>query len=359
MSYKDNAQKPYGINNSNGFPFDIDNNLLDDDYAYEMNRNTYFMYLWKLIDIAISSFQWTNLPEGIDERQLEFWLLKNGYCLFFKDDDLKYDSKNRAPEGYAVLQCMLKGDFDNYGYPRERTAYAVNGTNINLNEDNSIIIFNNYSRTPMYPMLDMYARRLTEIERSIDINVMGQKTTKVLPIDDRQVLTYQNAMDKMSHNIPLIKVSKGFDTKALEPIDLTTEFVADKLTTLKNTYWNEALTFLGIENIHTAKKERVITDEVLADMGAVEAARFTRLNPRQKACDEINERFGLDVQCEFRSGIYIRTDKDGKIATNGMESGSINDYSGAETGYSMEDEVNNIMQKIYAAQHGGSKLGGK
>ena len=60
-------------------------------------------------------------------------------------------------------------------------------------------------------------------------------------------------------------------------------------------------------------------------MGDVEAERFTRLNARKQACEEINELFGLDVQVDFRSGTYIRTGATGNamLESSGMQESNV------------------------------------
>ena len=63
---------------------------------------------------------------------------------------------------------------------------------------------------------------------------------------------------------------------------------------------NEALTFLGINNANTDKKERLITDEVRANDEQLYIARQIMLNARKQACDEINKMFGLNIDVEFR-----------------------------------------------------------
>ena len=63
---------------------------------------------------------------------------------------------------------------------------------------------------------------------------------------------------------------------------------------------NEALTFLGINNANTDKKERLITDEVKANDEQLYVARQVMLNARKQACEEINKMFGLNIDVEFR-----------------------------------------------------------
>lgn len=300
---------------------------MENDY---MNSATYTMYWQRLMDIALSVFEWKNLPKGIDSRMIELWLMMYGFVGFFYDDDLKYGSnKESAPEGYAVLPIMLQGNFDLYNYPKERRAYAVNGTNVTLDQTDSVIIFNNQVRLPMTYILELFASRLANIERTIDVNVMNQKCPKVIRCTDRQRLTFKNIMMQVMGNVYYMLCDKNVDLKNIDVLDVTNPFVSLDLQVLKHQIWNEALTYLGIENVNTEKKERLVSDEVLSNMGDVEAQRFTRLVARQKACDEINEKFGLNVDVEFRSGTYIKgngvnsqTIKVGTMKADGVEGGS-------------------------------------
>ena len=72
---------------------------------------------------------------------------------------------------------------------------------------------------------------------------------------------------------------------------------------MKTKIWNEALTYLGIPNISQTKKERMIKDEVERQNGGTLASRNSGLYMRRKACEEINEMFGLDISVVFRDGL--------------------------------------------------------
>lgn len=311
-----------------------------------MNNSTYYMYLWRLLDLAMSVFEWKNLPVGVDPRMLEMWLLQNGFCVFFYDEDLKYSSNGEAPEGYAVLQCMIAGHWDMYNYPLDRRAYAVNGLNVELDETNSVLIFNDYLRVPMFPTLQLYAQRLAEIDRTIDVNVMNQKTPKIIRCTDKQRLTFQNLMMQVQGNMYWIMSDKNVDLKDVDILDVSSPYVANELQVLKHQYWNEALTFLGVENVTTEKKERLVSSEVFSNMGDVEAQRFTRLNARKLACTQINELFGLEIDCDFRSGIYIKADGYGsqQLATTGMKDSTVLTEQG--TGYEQDADTVGIVAKI-------------
>lgn len=296
-----------------------------DAMTFINNQDTATMFMWRLMNLAISVFKWDNLPEGVDERMLEFWLLRDGFVGFFYDEALKSDERRRAPEGYAVLPMMIQGQWDIYEYPRDRRAYAVNGFNYECTEDNSVIIYQNYLRVPMWLTLWQYAYRLAETQRTIDINCMQQRTARIIRCSEDQRLTYLNAAKEVDEGRPWVHGDKNFDLDAFQVFDITTPYVGNELQTYKHQIWNEALTYLGIENVNTDKKERLISDEVVNNMGDVEAERFTRLNARKQACEEINRLFGLDVKVDFRSGTYIRTGATGSamLETSGMQASNV------------------------------------
>lgn len=296
-----------------------------------MNMASYYSWLYRFLNIAISMFEYTGLPEGIDPRMMELWLISNGYCIFFYDEALKADPKLRAPEGYAVLQGVAHGKWDLYNIPTDRRVYAPQGFQKELTNENSVIIFNNMLRTPEIFTYMLYAQRIAEIDRTIDINTQNQKAPKVIRCDEKQRLTWKNIAMQVDGNVYTIAADKNVDLKDIEVMDLTVPFVGEDMDRLKRRYISECMTFMGVEGVDTDKKERLIGQEVLRGMGDVEAMRFTRLTPRQQAVAEINELFGLDVEVNFRSGIYIQTGegKDMLEPTGGMISGS----SMGATGY--------------------------
>ena len=44
----------------------------------------------------------------------------------------------------------------------------------------------------------------------------------------------------------------------------------------------------------------MITDEVTRNQGGVIASRYSRLEARRQACEQINKMFGLNIWCDYR-----------------------------------------------------------
>lgn len=257
-----------------------------------INRITLDFWMRRLQELAINSIEWLNLPPEIDARYLELILYGKGMAVFYRDDVVNL---------YVALQTEIGDRLNIYDIPNWRRAYSNNGYGYNLTGDNSVIIFNNYIHTPTIIDMEIYAYKLYELDRAIDVNVKGQKTPRIIKCGENQRLVLENLFMKYDGNIPFIYGDKQMDFSQLEGIDIVTPYVADKLQIVKRQIFNEALTFLGIENNSNEKAERMVTNESLSNMGAIEAQRNNRLNARKQACEQINRMFGLNVNVKFRN----------------------------------------------------------
>lgn len=255
------------------------------------NGATYVQYYNRLMELSMSMFEWKNLPDTVDERYLELGLFSSGCMVFFKDDVI----------GELALNMTYQGGFDIYGEPTRRRAYSrYNQFQTTLDKDNSVIIWNNMLRTNSALDVQMFAYRLYNLDRIVDINANAQKTPVLITCDEKQKLTMKNLYMQYEGNYPVIFGDNNLDIKSLSVLKTDAPFVSDKIYDLKVKIWNEALTYLGISNINTTKKERMITDEVIRNQGGTIASRYSRLESRRRAVKKINKMFGLNITVDYR-----------------------------------------------------------
>ena len=256
-----------------------------------LNTHSYRYYFNKLFELAISMFEWKNLPPSVNRRYLELELFETGCMVYFQDDVM----------GDLCLNCLYNGRLDVYGDPVLRRAYSrYNNYQKLLKPSNSVVIWNNYLHLPSYSDTKMFASKLYLIDRTIDVNVHAQKTPVALVGSEQQRLTLLNLYKQYAGNEPFIFGDKNLDLNALTVLKTDAPFIADKLYTLKTQYWNEALTHLGISNINIQKKERLITDEVTRNQGGTIASRYSRLESRREAVEKINDMFGTNIEVNYR-----------------------------------------------------------
>ena len=158
-------------NNFNG-------SLIDNMYTLEQ-------YISILQGIAISMFEWKNVPDSIDTRYIERSLFREGSAIYFHDEVLNDD---------LCLSMISQGQFDVYGVPVKRIAFSkYNNYQRELNKKNSVVIWNNLDRSPSYPIIMCFAYRLYNLDRIIDVNSNAQKTPILIRCDEKQRLTLKNA----------------------------------------------------------------------------------------------------------------------------------------------------------------------
>jgi hypothetical protein len=261
------------------------------DESMVLNNLTYRQYLNRLTELAISMFEWKNLPNTVDARYLELHLFETGCMVYFKDDVI----------GDLCLDCIVNGKLDVYGNPLLRRAYSgYNNYQKLLTYKDSVIIWNNYLHGNSILDVEMFARRLYNIDRIIDINANAQKTPVLVLGNEKQRLTLLNLYKEYDGNAPFIFGDKNLDINALKALSTNAPYVCDKLYQLKTQIWNEALTYLGISNVNIQKKERLITDEVTRNQGGTIASRYSRLESRRQAVEKINDMFGTNIEVNYR-----------------------------------------------------------
>lgn len=260
-----------------------------EESAYK-NSKLYLYYFNRLKELAISMFEWKNLPSSVDPRFLELTLFNDGQCLFFKDEVM----------GYLTLQCTIGGQFNVYRVPTNRRAYATNGYQNNLDETNSVIIYNNMLRENTIEVVDMFAKRLYDLDSIIEVNANAQKTPVLITCDESQRLTLQNVYMQYIGNQPVIYGNKNLDVNGIKVLKTDAPYIGQMIYELKVNIWNEALSYLGISTVNNVKRERLITDEVQRNLGGTYASRYSRMNMRKEACKKINDMFGLNIDVDYR-----------------------------------------------------------
>lgn len=270
--------------------------LKETDLAMIINNQTYINYLDRLKLIACSLFTW----EGLDEvagfgasRFLEMSLYENGRACFVKDKDL----------GYLALKVNPSDKLNVYNLPEKVLAWSI-GYNKNYKFDDIVYIMNNLLELPTSSTINLFAYRLYETERTIDTNLIAQKTPVLIEGDTKTILTLKNTYMSFSGNMPFIFGNKDYNINSkLNALKTDAPYLIDKLELHKHEIWNEALTFLGIDNANTDKKERLITDEVESNNELINYYLNCFYKTRKQACDMINEKYGLNIKIKLNKDV--------------------------------------------------------
>lgn len=281
-----------------------------------VNNLTYMQYLNRLTELSVSMFEWKNLPPTVDARYLELHLFETGSMVYFDDDVI----------GNLCLDCLPSGRLDVYGNPVLRRAYSgYNNYQKLLKESNSVIIWNNYLHTNSILEVKMFARRLYNLDRIIDVNANAQKTPVLIQGTEQQRFTLKNLYKEFDGNSPFIFGDKNLDLNSLKCLQTGAPYVCDKLYNLKQMYWNEALTYLGINNTGAQKRERMLAIESSQAQGGTISSRYSRLQSRREAVEKINAMFGTNIEVNYREDFMSIYEGQGVDTTEGESEVELNE----------------------------------
>lgn len=257
------------------------------------NFKTYQMYLRQLLTLAENVFEFENMPTFIDTAYLNKNLLRNGSIAFFKDEVM----------GLLALPYVNIGTLDVYGRPNKIKVMSQNTYTRTLSRDEYVIMYDNNGRYPLFLDITQYAERIALDTRTIDINILQQRTPrfwKTSSDKEKSIKDIINNVDGLENTV------LTYEDINLDDIQLVLEpapYVADKIDIQKEKIWNEFLRLIGIANMNFQKKERNIKDEVFASQGGTVASRYSRFEPRKKAIEEINFKFGTNLKVKYYDGI--------------------------------------------------------
>lgn len=250
-----------------------------------MNNLTFRLLFKKYKMLACSVFEWSGFEQfGIENRHIESLLFENGMCGFFKNKS----------GSFMCLKADETGKLNVYGDPLQ---YSVTGQGFHrhINADDLVIIENNIYRYNTYDFIMFYVNKLYECERTTDVNIKTVKAPFIFKCDTKNVLTFKKIFEKIDGNEPIVFANKSLNTADLEVFKTDAKFWGNELMDYKKSVENELLTFLGLNNLAVDKKERVNVSEAESNNEVIESFADLQIKARQKACDEINKKFGLNV----------------------------------------------------------------
>ena len=97
--------------------YDSNSGLLNyREKAKTLNNLTYTDYYYRLMLLSRSVFEWSGLPNGIDEKWIEKYLFYHGKCILFKHKKL----------GFMVSKCTHSDVINPYEEPTMLTPDYVN-----------------------------------------------------------------------------------------------------------------------------------------------------------------------------------------------------------------------------------------
>lgn len=291
---------------------DLLNNYSNNNNLDTFLNNYSFIYFKNLlIKCIMTLIDYENLPDTMNKRALKEQLL-DGWAVLLKDDVLGLINMWVAPNS----KMTAYGDFEKV------TAYSKYNKYRNIvNTDNSVVLYDNIQKEQPMIMINYYATRLANIDRTIDININAQRTPILLKLKDRdQELTIKNVYRQYQGNAPAITVLKdqGIE-ESIDVLKTDAPFIAPELHDLRCRILSEALSYFGVRNIPYEKRAQMNETEIDMLGGVTELTREDRLQMQNQCLDQFNRMYGTNIRaiaCDDRRAKEIEKIDPEEIVTD-------------------------------------------
>lgn len=260
------------------------------DESLVQNIDNYTVWYERLKLLALSVYKWENLPDSCNERFIEDELYLKGKVGFFEHQDY----------GLVNSDITADGKLNQYNEP---VAYLLNSVvwNEKRAAKDAIMCRNNSQCIPTGVFVRHFANRLKTIQEAIDTNLDLQKFSTMILCDEKERLTFKNLVMQYKGGQPFIYGSKYLNINQIQPLPMNAPFICDKLQPLLHEVYNDALKFLGIKSFTSGDKSQVVLNpELEATQEVVDMSRMQGLIYRQRAADQINDRFGTNIKVTLR-----------------------------------------------------------
>lgn len=276
----------------------------------------YLKWFAFLKSLYCNRFEYEGLPKSVKKRWIEEYLFDRSNAVFF-------ELEPGLPESLVCLPFSEAGRRSLNGDPTKGYAYSFTGHQYPVSMMSAVVMWDNTNRWCNLSTVDFYAKKLATIEMTADVNLQAQKTPLLILCPESQRLTMENLYKKYNGNIPVIFGDKELLSNAFTVLKTDAPYLLDDLMKYKMKVLNEALTYMGINNVDVEKAERLITSEVASSNAPVIMARYTYLDAREQACEELNDMFGLNVSVKYRDPVEVVTDA--LTMEGGADDGSLYD----------------------------------
>lgn len=243
--------------------------------------------------LAMNMFEYGGLEDlNIEERHIEGFLFNDGDCYWFNDPEIG-------------LLCLKGSGFGEPNVMGDYVHYRVTGRGYSkvIDADKCVRMRNNKLSLPTWEAINYFTNQLYEIVRTRDTNIKTLKLPFIVACTDKDVLTGKKLLEEIEQNSWAVVVNKNIVNidEIIKVLPTGVKPFTAELTDQYHDVMNEALTYLGINNANTDKKERLITSEANANNHLIESCAQMFLEARQKACDEINKMFGTNITVKLRN----------------------------------------------------------
>lgn len=260
-----------------------------------LNNISVSYYMYELYNLFEGRFIFDGLPndENWVEEYIKEVLFLNGVIQITKTEI-----------GIIPIACGLEG----YNY-MQRPIHTIVANPVLGNFRKTIgydceIVWFQHDFMSVIPTLERYASMLANVDGSLETSLINSRVAHVFLADSlKQARNYQKMYDKAIEGngaVFLIQnVSKDIRYSNIFN-NVKNTYIGNDLLITKRSIYNEFLSYIGINNANTDKRERLNSEEVNANNGEVSSRIDSWVEQINQCLEKVNKMFDLNISCRKR-----------------------------------------------------------
>ena len=290
------------------------------------------LFIRRMFIITSRLFKYTNLPETIKEKDLEFQLQMCGFAFFTKVNDK-----------YYTFVGGLGGERNSYYLPTIITIanpyLKFNKSCKFENDEDGILILNDNTYDGLLPLNRYYAVLLAENVISLQVALINSRAPSIISVKgDEEYASALNYIESiLKGDIGIISTTQllsGIDTKAFANGMLDLNQYTETIQYIKASWFNE----LGLNVNYNMKREYLNESETTFNIDAIVPSIDEMLKERQNAIEKINKKYGLNISVELDSA-WAKQEEKSNMELESMENevGDNNEKVSSDNGQDTSD----------------------
>ena len=284
----------------------------------------------ELLNYVINMFEYKNLPDSIPRYYLEKYLIMLGFCAFVKVDGTLY-----------ALDGTLGGEEDVYHQPT-KFIYAnpalKKSSLVDLTD--CVLCKNDYNMTGLMPLINRFAHLLIESNISLRTLLITSRMNITISASDEKTKASADKYIEGIENGEIYSIAESafFDGVKVQSANTSSNFITQMIE-ISQFVKGSFLQAIGVNSQHNMKRQYINKDDTGLNDDGLRPFVDNMLACRKDFVEQLNEKFGLDVEVDFNS---IWKQKEEEQLTNpdiGSESSQLDkeENDGEETEQNTDD----------------------
>lgn len=284
----------------------------------------------ELLNYVLNMFEYKNLPDSIPRYYLEKYLIMLGFCAVVKVDGTLY-----------ALDGTLGGEEDVYHQPT-KFIYAnpalKKSSLVDLTD--CVLCKNDYNMTGLMPLINRFAHLLVESNISLRTLLITSRMNITISASDEKTKASADKYIEGIENGKIYSIAESafFDGVKVQSANTSSNFITQMIE-ISQFVKGSFLQAIGVNSQHNMKRQYINKDDTGLNDDGLRPFVDNMLACRKDFVEQLNEKFGLDVEVDFNS---IWKQKEEEQLTNpvvGSESSQLDmeENNGEETEQSTDD----------------------